>query len=420
MIRGFLSACLLVAVVAAITVRVMSLMNIPGQPAGDRWALQDFRDATYYPVVAFLDGVNPYDRPAYLDRYPVLLPFLPYSPLTLVVHLPFGLLSHGVSQIVYYGLSVGLSMLLAVVSLRMNGVRPTITSMCLLSAAVIASRAGHMNLSLGQTSLELVLATYVALYFGGSRDWTSGLGFVGATLKPTFGLPVLILMIASGFRRALIMGLAMTLVLTAVPTVLVMHAAGGPAELIESLLEGMESVDSDLVSSPVLSPGRIDGAALVARITGKSPGVAAQIAIFIATMFVASCAIRKVRRRFVGAGTGAFCLGVAAVAMMVGIYQQTYNALLLVAPLTGLVVGRWAPEGLEAPEWARWSLFGLMLVPVVNYAATFDVLDRLPSGSLVWFLAAGSNGLALVLALGLYVWLAFRGFPVEPPESASG
>ncbi len=46
----------------------------------------DFRDAVYYPVVAFVDGVNPYDPGSYYRAYPVGQEFPLYSPIHLVVH----------------------------------------------------------------------------------------------------------------------------------------------------------------------------------------------------------------------------------------------------------------------------------------------------------------------------------------------
>ena len=43
-------------VVFASSVRVVLHMNEPGDLNPQRWALVDFRDAVYYPVVSFLGG----------------------------------------------------------------------------------------------------------------------------------------------------------------------------------------------------------------------------------------------------------------------------------------------------------------------------------------------------------------------------
>ncbi len=68
----------------------------------------DFRDAVYYPAVAFTDGVNPYDPDRYYRSYPVGQEFPLYSPVHLVVHLPLALLSLASARAAYFGLNLAL------------------------------------------------------------------------------------------------------------------------------------------------------------------------------------------------------------------------------------------------------------------------------------------------------------------------
>ena len=72
--------------------RTIDRFVVPDEPAAAAWGFIDFRDAVYYPVVAFLDGTNPYDPTAYRATYPVGNIFPVYTPVTLLVHLPFGML----------------------------------------------------------------------------------------------------------------------------------------------------------------------------------------------------------------------------------------------------------------------------------------------------------------------------------------
>src|SRR5262245_26744521 len=69
--RDVLAAGAFLVVAALLLVRALTLLNVPGHPTHHGWALQDFRDAIYYPVVAFLAGHNPYDVQGYFAHYPV-------------------------------------------------------------------------------------------------------------------------------------------------------------------------------------------------------------------------------------------------------------------------------------------------------------------------------------------------------------
>src|SRR5437660_1423304 len=101
-LRTAMAAAAFAVAIALAAYRAASLLNIPGQPKDDtRWALGDFRDAIYYPVVAFLHGDNPYDRP-YAEKYPVYGVQAPYSPFALIVHAPLGLLPYEVAEWVYF------------------------------------------------------------------------------------------------------------------------------------------------------------------------------------------------------------------------------------------------------------------------------------------------------------------------------
>ena len=140
-------------VVFASSVRVVLHMNEPGDLNPQRWALVDFRDAVYYPAVSFLGGGNPYDSDPYLTAFPAGTPFPPYSPSTLLVHLPFGLIPHTASQLLYFGLTIALTLVLAHLTLWMCKRRPTLTSVFGLAALILTTRLGHWDLLLGQTAL---------------------------------------------------------------------------------------------------------------------------------------------------------------------------------------------------------------------------------------------------------------------------
>ncbi|MFN8644343.1 MAG: hypothetical protein U0802_22805 [Candidatus Binatia bacterium] len=141
--RTALAALLFAAVAGLLALRAWHLVNEPGAPSHERWVLQDFRDAIYYPVVAALDGVNPYDVPAYRSRYPVGQEFPVYSPLTLLLHLPYGLLPYRAAEAAYVAVTLALTLLLAGVSLRLAGAAARADRVLILAALLLLSRPGR-------------------------------------------------------------------------------------------------------------------------------------------------------------------------------------------------------------------------------------------------------------------------------------
>src|SRR6185369_10514670 len=107
-------------------------------------------DAIYYPVVAFLDGNNPYDAAAYLATYPVGNAFALYTPMTLLVHLPFGLLPFVPSAVAYFVVSVVLLLWVAHLTLRMCGLATSAAAVFVFGFAMVISQPGQWNLFLGQ------------------------------------------------------------------------------------------------------------------------------------------------------------------------------------------------------------------------------------------------------------------------------
>src|SRR5581483_4704946 len=91
---ALLGAAAFFAVAGAIAYRAVEWTRVYGHP-WSRWAFCDFRTVVYYPAVAFLAGDNPYDAAAFTRTYPAPFEFPPYSPLTILLHLPFALLPVG-------------------------------------------------------------------------------------------------------------------------------------------------------------------------------------------------------------------------------------------------------------------------------------------------------------------------------------
>ena len=68
--RVLLAALALIAALGIAALRVTTLSNIGGVRLSANWAMTDFRSNIYFPVRAFVDGGNPYDRGSYRAHYP--------------------------------------------------------------------------------------------------------------------------------------------------------------------------------------------------------------------------------------------------------------------------------------------------------------------------------------------------------------
>ncbi len=406
--RWILAGALLVSVFLILGVRAARLINEPGNPQFHQWVMQDFRDEVYYPVVSFLNGGVPYDANAQLTRYPQKQKFQLYSPLHLLVHTPFGLMPHGPSQLLFLAFTAALGVTLAWVVLRMCGQAPSVLQVVVLSTLILASRPGHWNLLLGQTTLELVLAVYIALYFGSRSVAISGSALALATMKQTFGLPLLFLMLAERYYKAIVIGLVLAAVATLIPTVILIHSAGGVQPLAAAMHETYLDFGRSPGNSPMLCPVRLDGAAFVSRLLGRNFGLPLDLLVLAASLGFAGSSMRRIRRIASGREADLFCMAIGSLAILISTYHQSYCALLLVLPLTALVLDRWAPVELGVTQRSRYLLAVLLSIPAVNYFATWTVANSFEAGSFIWVLVVSVNGAAIVAAFAVYVALAYR------------
>jgi hypothetical protein len=399
-----------VAVVALFGHRAIERLNVPGTPDTTHWAMQDFRDAVYWPVVAFLEGINPYDTPRYRAAYPVGAEFPWYSPSTLLVHLPFGLLSFRAAEGAYFTLCVVLVLVLAFLVLRICGIEARAGRLFALATMIQLSRPGYSNLLAGQVTLQVALGCLVALHWAKSRPWVAGLGLALASLKPTYGVPLALLMLCRRDFRAVAVGTAVGGIGAMIAAAVLVVESGGPAEFFQALARSYASFQADPAASPLTGTMRWDALATTARIIGWNPGPAAAIAVFFAVCAVCGLAVARCSR------AGRSCRGddlsstIASLAILVSVYHMAYDALLLALPLVTVAAGSREPwRGLRTS--ARLAIFAAMSIPCVNYLATYEVLQRMHAeqGQTLWIAVTAVNGLGVLAALAACLWLAVRG-----------
>jgi hypothetical protein len=204
-------------------------------------------------------------------------------------------------------------------------------------------------------------------------------------------------------------------------------AAGGILPFIASVRHGMSVIVTDPSYQEATSLIRVDTGALVGRFLGRPPGAAVEILFGVLLLGSAGAILwtREARAGSEAAGTNAgddagparhdgprpLGDGLACLAILLGLYHQSYDTLLLVLPIATLL---WGPADRAWPWGAgrwRWGLLALLLVPWLNVLATYAVLNRVQTMWALWLPLATCNGAALLLAYLIWAWRMSREAP---------
>ncbi|HYV86296.1 MAG TPA: glycosyltransferase 87 family protein [Patescibacteria group bacterium] len=411
-----LAFLVLTAVAAA---RVRADLVDPLRPALERFGMQDLRDNFYYPSVALLQGRNPYDVADYKTHYPIDRPLPAYSPISLLVHLPLALLPLGAAETADFVVNAALLLVLARVALAGAGAPVTVARIFGIAALMTLSRAGQQTLYIGQCAVYVALGSAIALVEARRRPWLAGAGIAIACLKPSYGLPLGFLMLCRRDVGAFVRGAGLAALAGIAGAVVPIAAAGGIAPFVASVRHGMQVVATDPSYHEATSLIRIDVGALFGRFLGRSPGAAIEILLGILILGSAG-AILWTREARAAAGGGEreprpAGDGLACLALLLGLYHQSYDALLLVLPVTALLFGSrvWRPAA--GGTWTRAALLALLLVPWFNLLATHAVLNRVETVRALWLPLATANGAALLLAYLTWAWGMSRTAPPRSP-----
>jgi Glycosyltransferase family 87 len=390
--------------IAIAVLRVGVFTEVAGIRFGAGWAMLDFDTGGYYPVRALLSGENPYDRERFLTLYPVSDGFPPYAPFTLLFHLPFGLLPHTVAEILYGLFTIGLMVVLAWMALRATRCDTKVATVIMLAAALLLTRPGHWNLVLGQRAALFAVGSYLALFHASRAPWLSAAGITLTMLKPTWGVPLLLLMLARGDLRPVALGVLLTLAANLPLLALIVSRAGGVGIFGEQLLKGYR-VWQDLPDvNPATSSVRIDAATTVSRFVGHPLGDASQILLTVLVITVGAVGVRLLRNSRTPGGHD-LTIGIICTAVLLCGYHLGYDFLLLTVPMLTVLV-----HGLPTSTnpWMRWLFIGLFAIPALNWISTESVLAALQPNKRLWLVIASLNGVALTALFCCYLWFAVR------------
>jgi hypothetical protein len=403
--------------VAATAYRTIRQYQVPGPFDPSAQGMCDFHNGIYFPTAALLRGISPYGN-EYASSYPVArqIPF--FSPGILVLHAPLAVLPLRVAEVLYFAIMLAILLAIARISVAAAGVEDRLDWVAGVAALIVFSRGGHITLFNGYFTFELVLATFLAIQYAKSRPWMAAFALAVVSAKPTYILPLGFLLLARGNYRALFLGAVLSLVAAGLPLGYLAYHEGIRQTGAVDWAAGMEKIIADIGlaqevhmserdESPLHSWTRLDLLAGVCKWTGDEPSQLVHLAVMALMLTLPMYLLWRLRRGGGDDGLGGAAGAVIVTSVLTSLYHQSYDAMLLFAPLVAIAAGRlavWQP--LRAGH--RVGLGFLLAVPLLNYFSTQTLLSRLGWGEGGFRVVTSINAFAIAAAWLALCWITWR------------
>lgn len=391
---------LLLAVAIGVAIagwRVVTYYQAPGAFDRANQGFCDFHNGIYFPSRATLDGVSPYGED-YAASYPVARPLPLFSPATLLVHAPLAWLPLRAAELVYFVSCIvllGLVGYFTAVCLRRESLN---WSVALLTMMLLTfSRPGHLTLFSGYFTIEMMLGVILSLEYAQRKPWLAAIGVLLASYKPTTLLPLLAVMLMRKNYAAAWRGFALSVGVALLP-MLWLAWCEGPAELLNGMLAGQESHMANPHEMPVNTWERIDLLAIIAKWSNANPGMGVHLLTMGVFLVPVIPVLKKLASQGDNDGAATPSGAIASLAILVTVYHQFYDLMLLAPAIAGAFYA-------SPAQWHRYSrslrigLVTLMLIPFWNIFSTSLFLDRVTPEPVWHQVITSLNGVMLLAAL---------------------
>ena len=387
----------------ATAARIVKKYQVAGPPDPYNEGYCDFHNGIYFPSSALIAGVSPYGA-KYAAEYPVSrqIPF--FSPAIVAFHSPLTFLPLRVAEILYFAIMVFLVIAIAAESIKAAGLEKRLDWLLVVAAGIVFSRAGHVTFFNGYFTFELVLAVILAIKWADSHPILAAMALVIVSAKPTYILPLGLLMLARGNVRTLIYGAVLSIAASAVPMAWLAWNEGagnipkGLTDIRQQITDAQVVHHHEPNEIPALSWTRIDIFAIVAKWTDQDPSDLSHLVMMIGILIVPMWLLHRWRTSAIDDGVGGMVGAMITTTMIVGLYRQSYDVLLLVPPIVGIIAGQinvWRELG----RMKRFLIAVLMLFPCYNYLSTQMILGRFDLGVNMVKVVTSLNAIVMVVLL---------------------
>jgi len=389
--RLLLAGTLFGSAIGIAAIRVGFSADTAGLRLSAVYVMHDFYATAYNSARAVLEGQSPYSV-----GYP------PFAPSHLLFHLPFALLSPRAAAIAYFLFTALLTIPLAQLALALVRVKSDPARVLLLAAAILLSRPGHWTLLVGQLSIVLSIAAYSTLLFGAARPMLAGWALSAAMFKPTWGVPLALLLWAWGRRKAAALGLALTALVNLPLLAFLIAREGGLRQFIAAALSAYQGFETFV--DPLTAKGRTDATSLISRFIGVPLSGPEQILLTAVILLLSIAALRSLARRATYPAD-ALAVGIICLATSLVGYHQGYDLVLLAAPFLAAAMpisSSWIPPRLRLAVLILFSILAL------NWISTESVIAALRPSRDLLLVMTSVNGLCVALLFLAYLALSRR------------
>ncbi len=387
----------LIVVISWINARILRNYHQVGPLDGVNYGYCDFHNGIYWPAVAIKDKVSPYGQ-EYSEKYPVdrATPF--YLPSTFLLHAPFGWIDLKTGEAIYFALMIGLVYALALVTLGANGIRYSVGWCAAVMILVFTSRSGYGTLFSGYFTFELAVATVMALHWGNRPGW-GGAMFAVAASKPTYAIPLTVMMVARGHWRAVLVGIALAALGSTIVYFWLLPDKSW-SFLLEDIRFGQSQHMADRTEMPEFSWTRVDVFAVIAKWLQVNPSEGVQVIVFLMACTVPAFFVWRLRKHPESENVASLSGTISLLTMNALLYRHYYDLVVLIVPLVALAVEQRQVRR-KFPTWIRMAIAGLLLAALFNYGSTLSFFGRfgIEQGSIEYLLLTSANGIALFVAL---------------------
>lgn len=364
--------------------------------------MTDFRDTVVLPARALAQGINPYDITAYRQAFPHAQEFDPYAPWWLTVVSPLARLEWGHAALLWSaGLALATAACAAWAGLQawrhLGDVCPTVAS-CSRSALVLWLatfvafqwfwRPTTVGQGLGNVGALAGLAALLAVL--GKHDRWYSVFLAVAWVKPQFGIPVVLILLARGHWRRALGGTLLAAVGSLPMVVQLSMAHGGLASLVRTVVDSATHLSNRSGGEPL--EGRIDVAALF-NVLGLHSGTLLPMTVGAVLLMAAAWLARRVAVVRPGVAALWVCLG-----LLVGFPHLHYDLAMLAPLMIWVVAEAWVRNG------KRWTT--VLRDPVLWVCGVLVVAGLAPGQAVLggpgWSRAQGV--LVQLCYLGMWGW----------------